>query len=262
MDVTTISRPIGKTKGGGNDQSYSGGEKVKKNELKPWRVRSWCIPRASARFVANMEDVLSVYQRPYDEQKPQVCLDESHKHLRSIPRGAISVAPGQSRREDYEYQRHGQCAIFMAVEPLAGQRHVWVRERRTKLDCAEVLRELVEVIYPHAATIVLVVDNLNTHHAACLYERFPADEARRIAARLEWHYTPRHGSWLNIAEIELSALRRQCLKAKMSDINYVRRQVEVWQSDRNQLHTKVDWRFTTDDARIKLKRLYPIVKVQ
>ena len=212
--------------------------------------------------MANMEDVLSVYHRPYDARRPQVCLDESQKHLRSIPRGALSVGPGQARREDYEYKREGQCAIFMTVEPLTGQRHVWVRERRTKLDCAEVLQRLVDDIYPHADKVVLVVDNLNTHHPACLYERFPPDEARRIAERLEWHYTPRHGSWLNIAEIELSVLRRQCLKAKMSDIGTVCEQVDAWQSERNQQATKVDWRFTTDDARIKLKRLYPIVNVQ
>ena len=212
--------------------------------------------------MANMEDVLSVYHRPYDARRPQVCLDESQKHLRSIPRGALRVEPGQPRREDYEYKREGQCAIFMAVEPLVGQRHVWVRERRTKVDCAEVLRELVDDLYPHAEKIVLVVDNLNTHHPACLYERFPAEEARRIAERLEWHYTPRHGSWLNIAEIELSVLRRQCLKARMSDIDTVRKQVHAWQLVRNQQVAKVDWRFTTDDARIKLKRLYPVVNVQ
>jgi hypothetical protein len=212
--------------------------------------------------VAALEDILYTYQRPYDPRRPLVCLDESHKHLRSVPRGALNLAPGQSRREDYEYKREGQCAIFLAVEPLAGQRHVWVRERRTKVDCAEVLRELVDEIYPHAEKIVLVVDNLNTHHPACLYERFPAEEARRIAERLEWHYTPRHGSWLNIAEIELSVLRRQCLKARMSDIDTVRKQVYAWCSQRNQQLTKVDWRFTTEDARIKLKRLYPVVNVQ
>ena len=209
-----------------------------------------------------MEDVLSVYQRPYDAQRPQVCLDESQKNLRSNPRGEIAAAPGQPRREDYEYQRQGQCAIFMAAEPLVGRRHVWVRERRTLVDCAEVLRDLVDVIYPQAEKIVLVVDNLNTHHPACLYERFPPDEAQRIAARLEWHYTPKHGSWLNVAEIELSVLRRQCLKAKMSDIATVRRHVQAWQSDRNQRCSAVNWRFTTADARIKLQRLYPVVNVQ
>lgn len=209
-----------------------------------------------------MEDVLAVYQRPYDPQRPQVCLDEIQKALRSTPRGQIAMQAGQVRREDYEYRRHGTCALFLAVEPLAGRRYLWVRERRTKLDCAEVLRQLVDVVYPQAEKIVLVVDNLNIHHPACLYERFRPAEARRICERLEWHYTPEHGSWLNIAEIELSILKRQCLRGRMSDIGTVRRQVAAWQAERNEKQPAIDWRFTTDDARIKLKRLYPVVNVQ
>jgi len=225
-------------------------------------VKSWCIPKASARFVAKMEDVLSVYQQPYDPKRPQVCLDEISKALHSTPRGQLSMRPGQPKRQDYEYQRHGTCALFLAVEPLSGFRRVWVRERRTNLDFAEVLRELVDGAYPEAERIVLVVDNLNIHHPACLYERFDPAEARRIASKIEWHYTPEHGSWLNIAECELSVLKRQCLKGRAPTIDAVDQKVAAWQERRNQAQVTIDWRFTTDDARIKLKRLYPIVKVQ
>jgi hypothetical protein len=225
-------------------------------------VKSWCIPKPGARFVAKMEDVLDVYHQPYNPQRPQVCLDEISKVLRSTPRGQLAMEPGQPLREDYEYQRHGTCALFLAVEPLVGQRHVWVRERRTKLDCAEVLRDLVDVVYPDAEKIVLVVDNLNIHHPACLYERFPPAEAHRIANRLEWHYTPEHASWLNIAEIELSVLKRQCLKGRIPDIAMVTRKVAAWEQRRNQADATIDWRFTTEDARIKLKRLYPLLNVR
>jgi transposase len=172
------------------------------------------------------------------------------------------MRPGQPKREDYEYQRHGTCALFLAVEPLSGFRRVWVRKRRTNLDFAQVLRDLVDVVYPDAERIVLVVDNLNIHHPACLYERFDPVEARRIASKIEWHYTPEHGSWLNIAECELSVLKRQCLKGRVPTIDTVDRKVAAWQERRNQAQVAIDWRFTTDDARIKLKRLYPIVKVQ
>jgi hypothetical protein len=209
-----------------------------------------------------MEDVLSVYQRPYDPRRPQVCLDEIQKALRSTPRGAMALQPGQPRREDYEYARHGQCSIFLAVEPLAGLRKVWVHERRTKLDFAHVLRELADVVYPDAETIVLVVDNLNIHSPACLYERFEPAEARRLAEKFEWHYTPEHASWLNIAECELSVLQRQTLKARLPDMDTVRTKATAWERRRNERQVGVDWRFTTEDARIKLKRLYPIVKVQ
>lgn len=209
-----------------------------------------------------MEDVLAVYHRPYDPKRPQVCVDEIQKTLRSTPRGAIPLKSGQPRREDYEYERHGHCALFLAVEPLAGFRRLWVHERRTKLDFAEVLRDLADVVYPDAQVIVLVVDNLNIHHPACLYERFEPAEARRIAERFEWHYTPEHASWLNIAECELSVLKRQCLSRRLPDIDSVRQKAMAWQDRRNQRQTTIDWRFSTEDARIKLKRLYPIVKVQ
>jgi hypothetical protein len=212
--------------------------------------------------VAKMEDVLAVYQRPYDPKRPQVCVDEIQKTLRSTPRGAIALSPGQPRREDYEYERHGHCSLFLAMEPLAGFRQLWVRARRTLLDFADVLRYLADVVYPDAEVIVLVVDNLNIHDPACLYERFEPAEARRIAERFEWHYTPEHASWLNIAECELSVLKRQCLNGRLPDIATVRQKATAWQNRRNQRQTTIDWRFTTKDARIKLKRLYPIVKVQ
>lgn len=209
-----------------------------------------------------MEDVLSVYQRAYDPQRPQVCLDEIQKTLRSTPHGVLSLEPGQPHRQDYEYQRDGQASLFLAIEPLVGFRRVWVRARRTKVDCAYVLRDLVDEVYPDAECIVLVVDNLNIHHPACLYEAFSPAEARRIAHKLEWHYTPEHASWLNIAECELSVLRRQCLKRRLPDLATVQSEVAAWQQHRNSAHVRIDWRFTTDDARIKLKRLYPVINVQ
>jgi hypothetical protein len=209
-----------------------------------------------------MEDVLDVYQRPDDPKYPQVCLDEISKTLHATPRGAFPLQPGKPRREDYEYERHGQCALFLPMEPLRGFRRVWVSPRRTKLDFAQVLKELIEDVYPDAEKVVLVIDNLNIHHAACLYERFPAAEARHIAARIEWHYTPEHASWLNIAECELPVLRRQCLKSRIAAIETVITQVDAWQDQRNQKQIGIYWPFTTEDAHIKLKRLYPIVKVQ
>ena len=209
-----------------------------------------------------MEDVLAVYQRAYDPKRPQVCLDEIQKALRSTPRGGLPMTSGKPYRQDHEYARHGKCSLFLAIEPLRGFRQVWVSYQRTKLDFAEVLRALVDDVYPDADTIVLVVDNLNIHHAACLYERFPPAEARRIAAKIEWHYTPEHASWLNIAECELSVLKRQCLKRRLPDLATVQQEAAAWQTRRNNTQVGVDWRFTTADARIKLKRLYPVVNVQ
>ena len=209
-----------------------------------------------------MEDVLSVYRQPYDASRPQVCLDEIHKNLRSTPKGETPMEKGKPKREDYEYERNGKCALFLAVEPLAGFRQVWVRSQRTKLDFAVILKELVDDIYPDAEKIVLVTDNLNIHHAACLYERYSPAEARRIAKKIEWHYTPVHASWLNIAECELSVLRRQCLRARLPNIATVSEKVDAWVLNRNAKQAGVYWRFTTDDARIKLKRLYPVANVQ
>jgi len=206
-----------------------------------------------------MEDVLEVYHRPYDSEHPVVCIDERSKALRSTPRGGLPARPGVCRRQDYEYERTGVCNIFLWVEPLAGRRQVQVTDRRTTVDFAEQLRELVDVAYPQARKIVLVTDNLNTHSPHALYERYPPQEARRIAEKLEWHYTPEHGSWLNMAEIELSALSRQCLCRRMDHQQVVTRETALWERERNQAQTKVDWQFTTADARIKLKRLYPLL---
>ena len=209
-----------------------------------------------------MEDVLSVYQRPYDPKRPVICLDETSKVLRSTPRGSLPMKPGQTLRQDYEYVRHGSAALFLSVEPLQGRRQVRVRNQRTADDFADVLRALVDEDYPHAETIVLVLDNLNTHHPAALYDRFPPAEARRIAQRIEWHFTPEHGSWLNMAECELATLTRQCLKRRIPDLSTLADEVSAWAQQRNEINVTVDWRFTTQDARIKLKRLYPILKEQ
>jgi len=209
-----------------------------------------------------MEDVLEVYQRPYDGRYPVVCVDECSKELRDSPRGSLPLQPGEVARQDYEYERQGVCNLFLAIEPLRGWRSVRVTERRTKLDFAEELRFLVEECYPAADKVVLVTDNLNTHRPGCLYERFPPEQARRIAAKLEWHYTPEHASWLNIAECELSVLDRQCLDRRIADIETLGREVSAWQERRNRVQVTVDWQFTAEDARIKLKRLYPIIKEQ
>jgi hypothetical protein len=206
-----------------------------------------------------MEDVLDLYARPYDPQVPVVCLDEAGKELRSTPRGTIPMKSGQPAREDFEWKRCGLATLFMAVEPLAGRRQVRLSDRRTAWDFAEVLRALVEEDYPHAQRIALVVDNLNTHTPACLYERFEPERARRIAQKIEWHYTPPHGSWLNIAECELSVLARQCLNRRIADEPTLRSEVEAWVQELNQANVKVDWHFTTADARVKLKRLYPVL---
>jgi hypothetical protein len=207
-----------------------------------------------------MEDVLDVYARPYDAQRPLVCLDERSKELHDTPRGTLPLQPGQPRRQDYEYARNGVCNLFLAIEPLRGRRKLRVTDRRTAQDFAEQLRVLVDEDYPDADAIVLVVDNLNTHGPACLYERFEPVEARRIAAKLEWHYTPEHGSWLNIAECELSVLASQCLSRRIPDKPTLIQEGAAWETRRNARHASVDWQFTTTDARIKLKRLYPVLK--
>jgi hypothetical protein len=209
-----------------------------------------------------MEDVLAVYARPYDPKRPVVCLDEASKALHGTPRGQLPLRPGQPVRQDYEYERHGVANLFLWLEPLTGRRKVCVTHRRTALDFADQLRALVDDDYPVAEVIVLVVDNLNTHGPACLYERFAPAEARRIAAKIEWHYTPEHGSWLNVAECELSVLAQQCLDQRIADTERLRQEVAAWQARRDAAHATVDWQFTAADARIKLKRLYPILKEQ
>lgn len=225
-------------------------------------MKSWCIGKPSGSYVAKMEDVLDVYQRPYDPQRPVVSLDEKSKELHGTPRGSLPLEPGQPARQDYEYERHGVCNLFLAFEPLRGWRKVRVTDHRTKQDFAEQLRLLADEDYPDAKAIVLVVDNLNTHGLGCLYERFAPEEAHRLAAKFEWHYTPEHGSWLNVAECELSVLAGQCLDRRIPDQDTLIQEVAAWQERRNRLGVKVDWQFTTAEARIKLKRLYPVVKEQ
>ena len=207
-----------------------------------------------------MEEVLDVYQRPYDPKRPQVCLDEVSTQLLAEARPALPMQPGQPTRQDYEYVRHGTASLFMCFEPLRGQRHVQVSARRTKRDFAQVIKDLVDLHYPEAERIVLVMDNLNTHTPASLYEAFAPAQAKRLADKLEIHYTPEHGSWLNMAEIELSVLERQCLDRRIGDEATLAQQVAAWEAARNARATLVDWRFTTADARIKLKRLYPSIQ--
>jgi hypothetical protein len=204
-----------------------------------------------------MEEVLDVYKRPYDPRAPLICLDETSKQLIEETRPVVPAAPGQPERRDYEYRRHGVANLFMMVEPLTGNCQVTVTERRTKVDWADEIRRIVDERYPAADRIVLVLDNLNTHTKASLYEAFEPAEAKRLADQLEIHYTPKHGSWLNVAECELSILSRQCLAQRMGDMETLTHQVGMWQTHRSHNPTPVNWRFTTEDARIKLKRLYP-----
>jgi transposase len=205
-----------------------------------------------------MEDVLDVYQRPYDPQRPVVCIDEGGKELRDTPQGTLPMQPGQAAREDYEYKRLGKANLFLWVEPLAGKRRVCVTERHTYPDFAEQLRRLVDEDYPEAQRIVLVCDNLNTHGPSCLYATFSPEEAHRINQKFEWHYTPEHGSWLNMAECELSVLSRQCLARRIPDMASLTQEALAWETYRNAKHVSINWQFTSADARIKLRRLYPI----
>lgn len=231
------------------------------NELKPWRRQEWCIPAANAEFVYHMEDVLDVYKRPLDPKRPLVCFDESPEQLISETRQALPMVPGQVEKYDYEYRREGVANLFMFFAPLQNWRSIKVTERRTKTDWAYCMRDLTDIHFPHAEKIVIVQDQLNTHSPACLYEVFAPAEARRILDRLEFHATPKHGSWLNMAEIELSILSRQCLNRCIPSPSVLIRETKAWSWNRNNKQATVDWQFTTHDARIKLKRLYPSIDV-
>lgn len=211
----------------------------------------------SAEFVAAMEDVLDVYHRPYDPEQPVVCMDECSKQLIGEVREPLPPKPGQVAKYDSEYERKGTANVFMAVEPLAGKRTVRVTDRRTRVDWAQFVRMLLLTVYPEAAKVILVMDNLNTHGIASLYEAFDPETARSLAARLEIHYTPKHGSWLNMAETELSVLTRQCLDRRIESKEIMAEETGTWEKSRNAACTRIIWRFTTADARIKLKRLYP-----
>ena len=214
-------------------------------------------PEQNGEFVACMEDVLDVYRRAYDADYPVVCMDEQPIQLIKETRVPLSMEPGQPEKYDHEYERNGTANHFLFTEPLAGWRRVSVRERKTKKDWAQEIKELLDKDYPAAKRVVLVCDNLNTHGLGSLYETFPPEEAWRLAQRLEIHHTPKHGSWLDVAEIELSVLTKQCLDRRIPDIPTLRRETAAWADRRNAEQTGVDWQFTTDDARIKLKRLYP-----
>jgi hypothetical protein len=208
-----------------------------------------------------MEDVLEVYTRPEDPDYPLVCMDETNKQLLSDVRDPLPAQAGQPQRVDYEYKREGVADLFMFFEPLLGKRFVKVTDQRTRKDWAQAMKELADYQYPLAKKIVVVMDNLNTHSPASFYETFEPQEARRLIERFEFHYTPKHGSWLNMAEIELGVLIRQCLSRRIPDKSTLEKEVRAWQKDRNAKVIKVDWRFTTADARIKLKHLYPVIHV-
>jgi len=207
-----------------------------------------------------MEDILTIYKRPYDPAYPLVCMDETNKQQLIDKRDPIEMKPGKPQKFDTEYERNGTSNIFMAFEPLAGKRFVDVTNRRTKKDWARYIKKLVDELYPNAIKIVLVMDNLNTHKGASLYEVFEPAEARRILDKLEMHYTPKHGSWLNMAELELSHLSRQCLNRRIPNQKILKEEVTEWYKDRNGREVKVNWQFTAEDARVKLKKLYPILE--
>jgi len=240
------------------NQPGNGSSHFKKTKLKPHLKKQWCIPaRQSGEFVARMEDILDTYALPYDPNIPLICMDEQPVQLLGELYKAIEMKSDYVKKEDFQYVRNGTCSIFMLTEPLAGWRHVSAEEHRTKVDWAAQIQELLEVHYPNASKIRLVMDNLNTHSIASLYEAYTAETAHALAQRLEVHYTPKHGSWLNIAEIELSALTLQCLNRRIGDLETLRKEIAAWEVARNNAQKTVDWQFSTTDARGKLKSLYP-----
>ncbi|RYL86133.1 IS630 family transposase, partial [Sporolactobacillus sp. THM19-2] len=225
---------------------------VKKNELKPHRDEYWAIPKKQdAEFVAHMEDVLDVYSRPYDPQKPLICLDEKPYMMHADKVQPLPIRNKSPRKVDYEYERKGSCSIFGLIEPLTGKQYVDVRSTRTAIDFAEVVHHLVDDLYPQAKKIVLVMDNLNTHRIGSLYKKYPPTEAKRILDKLDIHYTPKHGSWLNIAEIGLNLFSKQCLNRRIPTIEELDRELNAWCDDRNHQSIAVKWQFTTADARTK-----------
>ncbi len=220
----------------------------------------WIIPpQHNSQFVASMEQVLDVYKRPYSKDFPLICMDESPKQLIKETRIAIPMKPGQEARQDFEYERCGVSNIFMASEPLKGKRYVKVTERKTKVDWAIFIREIADIHYKTAIKIILVMDNLNTHKPSALYEAFEPKEAKRVWDRFEFIYTPKHGSWLNMAEIELHVLMGQCLSRRIDNLKIMKEEVKAWETHRNNKDAKINWQFTTQDARVKLKKLYPSI---
>ena len=222
----------------------------------------WCLPPAAdAAFVARMEDLLELYQLPYDPRRPVVCMDELCKQLIAETRIPLPVREGSPARSDYEYERQGVCNLFVFVEPRRGWRKVFVQDRRTKVDWAVCVRVLLHEIYPEALCVRLVQDNVNTHALASLYEAFLPAEARRLARRLEIHSTPKHGSWLNMAETELSILHRHCLDRRLDAPAVVQEEVGIWEAERHEMKAPINWRFTVADARVKLKHVYPSIEI-
>lgn len=226
--------------------------------MKPWKVKGWVIPpESNGQFVANMEKVLDVYKRPYNENHPVVCMDESPKQLIQEAREGRKLGPGQEATQDYEYVRKGVVNIFMANEPLVGKRLVEITEQKTKIDWAYFVKRIADECYPKAKQITLVMDNFKTHATGSLYETFNPVDAKRLMDKFEFVFTPKHGSWLNMAEIELNVLNGRCLNRHIDNIKEIKSEVKAWQKYRNKKENKIDWQFTTKDARIKLKKLYP-----
>jgi hypothetical protein len=226
--------------------------------LKPWQKEMWCIPKASSDYVACMEDVLDLYEQPYDPLRPQVCYDEWRRALISETRNSLPAQPGRRKRVDYEYRRNGVAYLQMFFEPLQGKRYIRVSSQHTMQDFAQCMKQMVDDLYPHAETIRVVLDNLRTHKPAALYEVFPPDEARRILKKLEFHYTPKHGSWLNMVEIELSVFGRT-MKNYLPDQQAFEFEAQALTHERNTANATVNWQFRSADARIKLKQLYPSI---
>src|SRR5436853_4018045 len=254
LDLAVVGEQGGRTRHCRSCQRQHDRARAQKNTLQPHRRQHWVIPpKANSAFVAAMEDVLAVYTRPRDSDCPLVCLDETSKQLVAETRVPIPMKAGRPARFDYEYERNGTANLFMMFAPLQGWRHVKVTDRHTAVDYARVLKDLADIHFAHAKTIVLVQDNLSIHSKASLYEAFPAVEARRLVERFEWHYTPKHGSWLDLAESELGVLTSQCLDRRIPNKQILIEEIAAWEHDRNANHTKADWQFTTKNARIKLK---------
>jgi DDE superfamily endonuclease len=257
VDLTIVGRQGGRVTAGRFRLIRNDSPTPEKNELKPWQHKQWCLPEVSAEFVAHMEDVLDLYAEPYDPQRPKVNFDEAGKQLIAETRTPLPAKPGEVERYDYEYQRNGTRNLFLFCEPQAGWRHIEVTEQRTMRDFAHQMKGLVDEHYPHATMVRVVMDQRNTHKPASLYETFEPAEARRILKRLEFHHTPKHGSWLNMAEIEFSVLSRQCVDRRIPDEATLTHELRAYEARRNVAKAKITWRFTSQEARVQLRRLYP-----
>lgn len=236
---------------------------MQKNKLKPWQKKEWCIgPVGDGEYVYHMEDVLNVHERPYDAKMPSIGIDEGMIQLVADTHEPIEMKPGKIKKIDYEYERNGFCHVFLMIEPLTGKIVTEVTERRTKIDFAHFMKKICDEVYPDVEKLVVVMDNLNTHSIGSLYKAFPPEEAARLAKKLEIHPTPKHGSWLNMAEIGLCVLKGQALSERTKDLSLAREKVTAWQTKREKLPLRVNWQFTTSDARVKLKHLYPKIGVE